>query len=452
MGGIEAGSARHADDGQTRHQEGDADEGQRIKEPAELPEPGGVGALEDQTGHEEQGRQRQAEGDREHHATLQGQPIQGEDADDDQAGVGDHGKGQEPAQVLLHHGEQGGVKDADHGETNDEGLPFLDRRREQGQHETQQAVDADLEPKQEGWGQGDVAMLGQGWQPAVQGKEGGTDRQAIEQQVEGEGLKGRIHPQALQLDEVECPATALGMGLSPAEEQGARQQQRQGRAHEFVEDLQGGVHARRGGPASQDSPDQPDLDGERQDEPEQVQGREHQHQAGLDGQDQRHQAPGWPQAAHRPIDGDQQGEKAGEQDEQDTDPVHRGVIVQPPPEVPLLGELQGGLGGVVVEIKQDGEQQFDPGQTDARHEGKRLATQEQHQAGTRQGQELQDRQEGPGDLGTPGDFARWHLKDHPQGGQDDEEEVAGPGEQTFDLIGQVGQALDGRQQALATPA
>ena len=95
----------------------------------------GLGTAVDQSGHEYQGRQGQAEGDREHDAALEGQVVQTEQPEDQDAGVRDNGKGQQTAHILLQHGHERSVKDAHHGEGDYEEMPLHHRLGQQGKHE-----------------------------------------------------------------------------------------------------------------------------------------------------------------------------------------------------------------------------------------------------------------------------------------------------------------------------
>jgi hypothetical protein len=98
--------------------------------------------------------------------------VQRKQTDDDQTGVADDGEGHQAAQVGLPEGHDRREEDADHGESDDVGLPDHDRFGGQRQQEARHAVNADLDAEQEHRADGDQPIAGGIRQPAVQRKQG----------------------------------------------------------------------------------------------------------------------------------------------------------------------------------------------------------------------------------------------------------------------------------------
>ncbi len=123
VGGVETRRPGHADDGQAEDQEGDGEEGDALEEAGQFAEFGGPGAAEDEADDEPHAGHRQPEVGGQQHGALDAGLVQAEDADHQQAGVADHGEGEQAAQVGLLEGERGGEENAGHGEADDVGLP-----------------------------------------------------------------------------------------------------------------------------------------------------------------------------------------------------------------------------------------------------------------------------------------------------------------------------------------
>ena len=152
--------------------------------------------------------------------------VQAEDADDEQAGVADHGEGEQAAQIGLLEGECRGEENAGHREADDIGLPIFDRGRGEWQDEAHHAVDADLDPDHQRRGDGDQAMLGHVGQPAMQWEERRAHGQAVEEQIKRGGLELAGGDCADQFKEVEAPVTGVSVGIGPAQYNAAASEER----------------------------------------------------------------------------------------------------------------------------------------------------------------------------------------------------------------------------------
>jgi hypothetical protein len=207
-----------------------------------------------------------------------------EQADHQHAGMADDGKGQQSPQVDLHQRQRCRVENTGGCKGCHPFMPAQDRFLQQREHEPNQGIDTGLQPQQEDAGNGDGAVYCDQGQPAMQGKQRDANPQAIEQQEKDYALDFQRHRMQRQFMQVKTPLPVAGVRVVPAQHEGASQQQQQADAHELQVALHGGFMLRRLGSALQQVGDQDQFHGGQQGERQQVLGREHALQCGLDGE------------------------------------------------------------------------------------------------------------------------------------------------------------------------
>ena len=159
MSGIKSWRAGHADDGQTETEEGDGKEGNAFEKAGKFIQLGGPGTPENKTDDEPHAGHRQPEVGSQQHCALNTGFMQAENTNHQQAGMTDHGKGQQATQIGLLKGQCCSEENAGHGKADNIWLPVLDSGRRQRQHEAQHAVDADFDADHQRRRDGNQAML-----------------------------------------------------------------------------------------------------------------------------------------------------------------------------------------------------------------------------------------------------------------------------------------------------
>ncbi len=332
------------------------------------------------------------------HAALQALLGQAEDADDDEAEVGDRRVRHQPLEVLLHGGHQGPVDDPDHAQGEEHRGQVDRRRREQVEPEAHEPVGAQLQQDagQDHRAAGGRLGVGVG-QPRVHREDGALDGEGGgegQEQPAGGVLRHRL---ALgQADQVEGEVAG---GLLAEEHQGQDADQHQGRAeHRVDEELEGGVDPPLVAPPADEEVHGDEHDLPEQEEHEQVEGQEHPDAARLQQEHPRHVAlevvvdvgPG---------DG-QREEDAAEDHQEEGDPVDAqlpGDAERLDPRV-VGDELEAAVAGVEVEEQDQAEQAHQQGdaEADPGHHVVAVLGQEGHQARA-QGRD-QDQQGEDGDV------------------------------------------------------
>ena len=138
---------------------------------------------------EEHARGRQAQAHHLQQRALQAGDVHREQAEHDDADMADAGVGEQPAQIGLHEGDQCAVDQAAHAQASGQPQPLGRRGGQQGQHEPQHAIGAQLEPDQEHAHADHRALLEYARQPGMQRKQRRLDAQAQQQQQERQRLR-----------------------------------------------------------------------------------------------------------------------------------------------------------------------------------------------------------------------------------------------------------------------
>ncbi|EXI71136.1 MAG: hypothetical protein AW07_03805 [Candidatus Accumulibacter sp. SK-11] len=402
MYGIETGCSRHAEDRQAADQEGDRDEGDAVEEASEPRQLGGAGAPIDVADHQQHQRHGQAEVDRQQQCALQTRRVEREQADDDQAGVADDGKGHQPPQIDLAKGEDGGEEDADHGEGDDVRLPDHHRFGRQRQQKAGHAVDADLDAEQQHRADGDQAVARRVGQPAVQREQRRTDGEAVEQQVEGDRLVFADLRRLQQIEEVETPAAPRHIDVAPDENDGTGDEQAPAEELILQEARQREVLGAGRRPAPQQVADQRQLHRRGGGKPQQVHRRQHRHLHALDDQQHAEQLHRRDLLPRHAVEGEQNAEQGREQDEEDADAVDGGMIRQ---QVEALGELQRAARDIDARVQVDGDDQFGDREQATEDQRQVILAHHQQQQAAGQWQPLQRRQQRVAGLRHPEDLA-----------------------------------------------
>jgi hypothetical protein len=327
--------------------------------------------------------------------------MQRKQADDDQAGVADDGKGHQAAQVRLPEGHCRRKKDADHGEGDHVGLPEHHGIGGQRQQEARHSVDPHLDAEQQHRTDGDQAVTGRVGQPAVQRKQRRAHRQPVEQQVEGRRLVLADLRRLQQFEQVEAPVTADDIDVAPGEDDGAGHEQAPAEQLILEEARQRETLFRRRGPAPEQVADECQLDGRGGGKPEQVHRGQHRHQRRFGEQQDAEQAHRRDLLACHAIERQQGPEQGREQDEEHADAVGGRVIGEL---IDTLGELQDARRHVDARVQVDGDDQFADGKNPAEDERQILLAHDQQQQRTGQRQPLQGRQRRIADLRGPEHF------------------------------------------------
>jgi hypothetical protein len=269
---------------------------------------------------------------------------------------------------------------------------MIDRLGGQGQQEARHAVDADLDAEQEHRTDGDQSIAGRIGQPAVQGKKRCADGQPVKQQIEGRRLVFADLWRCQQVEEIEAPALAegVGVGMAPDEDHGTGDEEAAAEELILQEARQCQLLFAGRGPAPEQIADQRQLQRRRGGKPEQVHGRQHAHQRGLDEQQHAEQVYRGDLLARHAVEGEQHAKQGREQDEKHADAVGGGMIGE---QVEPFGELHDAARDVDAPIEVERQEQFSDRKQAADGDRQASLAQEQQRHGAEQRQQLQHRQQ-----------------------------------------------------------
>ena len=236
----EVGKARQAATGESRHHQGPADEGQPAEQAAEAVHLQRAGLLVEVAAQAERQRGEEAVRDHDQHRARHADEIQGGDAEEDKAHVGDAGIADEPVEVLLAHGDPAAIEEVAEAEPGEDRRPVARGVREQRQGDANQAVEAELleHTGMEHGGGGGSGAVAEG-RPGVKGPERDKNPEAKQEQREDEvlraGRKGLLPDMLGEFGNVERGGARLQVERDESHQRNERAEA------EVQRDLEGGV-------------------------------------------------------------------------------------------------------------------------------------------------------------------------------------------------------------------
>ncbi len=190
--------------GKREHADGEDERRERrppLREPAELGEAVGAGALDQHRGEKEHRRRDEAVADGMEHRPRDAEIVRREDPEHDQAHLGHRRVRDDTAHIGLAEGEDRAVDEARRGKHEHHGAPALDRPGEVPQHDPDQAVDGRLRDHAREQ-RGDLGRrLGIGGaQPTVEG-----EQRRLHCECDEEAEEHPLVPARAGVDQVERP-------------------------------------------------------------------------------------------------------------------------------------------------------------------------------------------------------------------------------------------------------